>query len=151
MGYDCGFDIYPRLEPTEANQITYRRFLDEVINKYKDVKDEQARHASGRVLSLPGEDDDDGASNADAADKSSVRLLIGECPEMPVDAGRCDYFLRFSSKVSGELTAPEEWYLRSVHNIARKHFGGERVCWWHEMRDTGDERQWGRYTWDEVL
>jgi len=49
--------------------------------------------------------------------------MVGECPHMPGNSDCCDYFLRFSSKVSGRLTTPAELYIRSVYQIAKKHFG----------------------------
>jgi len=75
--------------------------------------------------------------------------MVGECPYMPVNPDRCDYFLRFSSKVSGRLTTPAEPYIEGVYKIAKKYFGS-RVHFWHEMNETGDERQWGYYDWQEV-
>jgi hypothetical protein len=73
-------------------------------------------------------------TNSDRSDKVYIWFMIGECPD------RCDYFLRFSSKISGRLTTPAEPYIRSVHKIAKKHFG-KRVHFWHEINDTRDERQ----------
>ena len=40
-------------------------------------------------------------------------------------------------------------HIRNVHKIAKKHFGS-KVHFWHEMNETGDERQWGYYDWQEV-
>lgn len=68
---------------------------------------------------------------------------------MPSNPDRCEYFLRFSSKVSGRLTAPARPYILNVYKIAKRHFGS-RVHFWHEMNETGDERQWGYYGWQEV-
>lgn len=36
-----------------------------------------------------------------------------------------------------------------MYKIAKKYFGS-RVHFWHEMNETGDERQWGYYDWQEV-
>ena len=141
MGFDCGFDIHPRLEATAANKQTYQQFLDEIIHTYKDVYDKEGRRADGKVLDM--------AKDSDPSDKVYIRFMVGECPHMPSNPDRCDYFLRFSSKVSGRLTTPAEPYIRSVHKIAKKHFGS-RVHFWHEMNETGDERQWGYYGWQEV-
>ncbi|KAK4040563.1 hypothetical protein C8A01DRAFT_35426 [Parachaetomium inaequale] len=70
---------------------------------------------------------------------------------MPANPERCDYFLRFSSKVSGGLTQCTEPYIRSVHLIAEKYFG-VRAHWWHELNDLDeDPRKWmGCYGWSEV-
>jgi len=88
-------------------------------------------------------------TDSDHSDKVYIRFMVGECPHMPSNPDRCDYFLRFSSKVSGRLTAPAQPYIRSVYKIAKKHFGS-RVHFWHEMNETDDERQRGCYDWKEV-
>jgi hypothetical protein len=95
----------------------------------------------GKVLDIP--------TKSHHSDKIYIRFMVGECPHMPGNPDRCDYFLRFSSKVSGRLTTPAEPYIRSVYKIAKKYFGS-RVHFWHEMVETGDERQWGYYDWREV-
>jgi hypothetical protein len=53
MGFDCGFDIYPRLETTASNKETYRRFLDEIIRTYENVYDKEGRMIDGKVLDIP--------------------------------------------------------------------------------------------------
>jgi hypothetical protein len=139
MGFDCGFDIYPPLEATASNKETYRRFLDEIIRTYENVYDKEGRRTDGKVLEVP--------TNSD--DKIYISLTVGECPHMPHNPDHCDYFLRFSSKVSGHLTTPADPYIRNVHKIAKKYFSS-RVHFWHELCETGDERQWGYYNWLEV-
>lgn len=138
MGFACGFDIYPRLEATTVNKQAYQRFLDEVISTYDHIHDENGRREDGKILVVP--------ATSDNLDKMYIRFMVGECPEMPSNAERCDYFLRFSSKVSGRLTTPAEPYIHGVHQIAQKHFGS-RVHFWHELCEAGDERQWGCYDW----
>jgi hypothetical protein len=141
MGFDCGFDIYPRLEATSASdKESYRRFLDEIIRTYENVYDKEGRRADGKVLEMPT-----------SSDQIYIRFMVGECPEMPSNPDRCDYFLRFSSKVSGHLTRPARPYIDSVYEIAIKYFG-RRVRFWHELNEYGiDERQqWGFYSWKQV-
>jgi hypothetical protein len=91
----------------------------------------------------------DTPTNSDHSDKDHVRFMVGECPHIPGNPDLCDYFLRFSSEISGRLTTPAEPYIRNVHKIAEKSFGS-RVRFWHEPYETGDERQWGYYGWQEV-
>ncbi|TPX10705.1 uncharacterized protein E0L32_008274 [Thyridium curvatum] len=141
MGFDCGFDIFPRLELNVADKQAYEEFLREVIDTYGGVHDKEGRRADGKVLVLP--------SDTDAPNKVNIWFMVGECPHLPSTPNRCNYFLRFSSKVSGRLTTPAAKYINGVHEIARKHFG-DRVHYWHEMNETGDERQWGYYDWLEV-
>lgn len=81
--------------------------------------------------------------------KFHIWFMVGECPRMPSNPARCNYFLRFSSKVSGGLTTAAEPYIRDVHKIAERHFGS-RVHFWHELNETEDERQRGCYNWREV-
>ena len=88
-------------------------------------------------------------TDPDHYDDCYIYFMVGECPHMPSNSNRCDYFLRFSSKVSGHLTAPADPYIRGVHKIARKHLGS-RVRFWHEINETNDERQRGCYGWQEV-
>jgi hypothetical protein len=140
MGFDCGFDIHPRLEATTANKQTYQLFLNEIIGTYDDVYDEKGRRPDGKVLEMP--------INSDYS-KDCIRFMVGEGPHMPSNPDRCDYFLRFSSKISGHLTASAEPYIRNVYKIAKKHFGNS-VHFWHEMNETGDKSQWGYYNWQEV-
>jgi hypothetical protein len=49
MGFDCGFDIYPRLEETTTNKQTYQRFLEDIIGTYNDVYDEKGWRPDGTV------------------------------------------------------------------------------------------------------
>jgi hypothetical protein len=131
MGFDCGFDIYPRLEATASNKETYRRFLDEIIRTYENVYDKEGRTTDGKVLDIP--------PNSHHSDNIYIWFMVGECPHIPANPDRCDYFLRFSSKVSGHLTTPAKPYITSVYKITKKYFGS-RVHFWHEMTETGDER-----------
>ncbi len=140
MGFDCGFDIHPRLEATTGNKQIYQRFLDEIISTYHDVYDQKGRRPDGKVLEMPIDSEHS---------KDCISFMVGECPRMPSNPDRCDYFLRFSSKISGHLTTPAEPYIRNVYKIAKKHFGSS-VHFWHEMNETGDEREWGYYDWQEV-
>lgn len=144
MGFDCGFDIYPRLEVTPENKGTYQGFIDDIIATYEGVYDEKGRRDDGKVLQMPTDSDFPHHS-----DKVNICFMIGECPHMPNNPEQCSYFLRFSSKVSGGLTTPAEPYIRSVYKIAKKHFGN-RVHFWHELQETDDQRQWGWYNWQQI-
>ncbi|KAL7782158.1 hypothetical protein V8C43DRAFT_296641 [Trichoderma afarasin] len=142
MGFDCGFDIFPRLEVNDENKKVYQQFLDEIIEKYKDVYDEKGRREDGKILDLP--------DSSKYSGRNLIHLAIGECPHMPSSAECCNYFLRFSSKVSGSLTTAAEPYIMDVLKIAKKHFGS-RVHFWHELNEFGNsEQQFGVYSWTEV-
>jgi hypothetical protein len=141
MGYDCGFDVFPRLEPNASNVETYRQFRDDIMRKYDDAYDDAGRSHDGKVLEVPTSSDDH--------DKLYLRFMVGECPQMPYTPDHCNYFLRFSSKVSGDLTMSAEPYIRDVYQIAKAYFGS-LIHFWHEMCETDDERQWGYYSWQEV-
>ncbi|KAL6876617.1 hypothetical protein J3F83DRAFT_726463 [Trichoderma novae-zelandiae] len=141
MGYDCGFDIHPRLEANALNKAIYQKFLDEVIKTFICSYDEDGRRDDGKILDLP--------DSSKESQKNLIQVMIGECPAMPSNPEHCNYFLRFSSKISGGLTAPAEPYIRHIRQIATKHFG-VRVHFWHEMCETGDEKQYGFYSWTEV-
>lgn len=141
MGFECGFDVYPRLEANEPNKEAYRQFVEEIIQTYENTYDEGGRRTDGKVLEIP--------TDSDHHDNVYVSFMVGECPHIPYNHDRCDYFLRFSSKVSGHLTTPAKPYIISVHKIAKKYFGS-RVHFWHDLCETEDERQWGCYDWQEV-
>ncbi|KAK4195983.1 SET domain-containing protein [Triangularia verruculosa] len=141
MGFDCGFDIFPRLEATVSNKQAYQDFLDDIIETFGDVVDKDGRQEDGKILLTPTDTND--------YNPAYIYFMIGECPTIPRSPDHCDCFLRFSSKVSGRLTAPAEPYLRSVYKITKRHFGS-RVHWWHEMNETGDARQFGCYGWQEI-
>jgi hypothetical protein len=143
MGFDCGFDIFPTLDAAdEADQRAYRGFLDEIVDKYQDVYDKEGRRKDGKVLQLPGDLGGNFSSN------DYIFFMVGECPKMPANPERCDYFLRFSSKVSGSLTACAAPYIRNVHLIAKKYFG-DRVHWWHGLNELDEDSRkcWGYYDW----
>lgn len=141
MGYDCGFDISPKLEVTTENKQVYQQFLDEIIETYQDVYDDEGRRDDGKILDLP--------NSSKYSQKNLIQLMIGECPNMPSSPEWCNYFLRFSSKISGRLTTPAEPYIRAAHQIAKKHFGS-RVHFWHELYEGEEQKQYGIYGWDEV-
>ena len=141
MGFDCGFDIFPRLEANASNKETYRQFRDEITRRYESAYDDAGRRKDGKVLEIP--------TNSDDCDKLYIRFMVGECPHMPHNPDHCNFFLRFSSKISGHLTTPAEPYIRGVHQVAKKYFGA-RIHFWHELCETEDERQWGCYGWQEV-
>lgn len=131
MGVDCGFDIYPPLEPTKANQEQYELFLREVLDTYG-----------------PPDGDGDGGSvvrvNAES-EESYIDFEVGEHPHLP---RQCEHFLRFSSKISGRSLA--EPYIRGVYKIAKQRLGG-RVYFWHEMNEFGPHvRHSGCYNWNEI-
>lgn len=70
MGIDCGFDIYPPLERTKANQEHYELFLREVLNTYPPRDSNDPVH-------------DDGGSvvrvNAES-EESYIEFEVGEHP-----------------------------------------------------------------------
>jgi hypothetical protein len=135
MGYDCGFEIFPRLR-VAIDRDAYRAFISEILSRYSRIFDEVSRHPDLKILELP--------TDASSSDKHNIHFTVGEYPGMPLDPEHCEYFLRFSSKVSGHLSAPADPYIRQVCRIARKHFG-EKVCWWHEASD-----KYGHYGWQEI-
>jgi len=131
MGYDCGFEMYPALEPTPSNQEKHEHFISEIMRTYS-----------------PSDADPDSNVDSDSRPAELVvklrgailEFMIGEHPSMPYNPHLCHYFLRFSSKISRRLTAPAEPFIRGVYNIAKRRFGN-RVVWWHELYKGGTETQ----------
>jgi hypothetical protein len=135
MGVDCGFDIYPPLECTKANQEQYELFLREVLDTYGPRNGDDAEQGDGGSVVRV---------NAESAE-SYIDFEVGEHPHLP---RRCEHFLRFSSKVSGRSLA--EPYIRGVYKIVKQWFG-DRVYFWHEMNDFGPHiRHYGCYNWSEI-
>ncbi|KAF5002163.1 hypothetical protein FDECE_10708 [Fusarium decemcellulare] len=149
MGFDCGFDICPPLETTDSNKALYRDFLEHLWGKYRGVTDPDSRSPSGIVLITPETRHTEGSDKPSNDTKYFYYFMIGEAPHLPSHPDCCDCFLRFNSKVSGGITAPAEPYIMEVCRIAKQYFG-DRVCFWHELRETGDEKQYGCYSWNRV-
>jgi hypothetical protein len=83
-------------------------------------------------------------------DSVYIWFMVGECPSIPKSPEHCDYFLRFSSKVSGRLTTLAQSYVEDVYEIVKIYFGS-RVRFWHELNEFGSERQrYGYYDWNEI-
>lgn len=110
MGFDCGFDIYPPLERTKANQEQYELFLRKVLDTYRLQDGNGAEQGIGdSVVRVNAE-----------SEESYIEFEVGEHPHLP---RRCDHFLRFSSKVSGSSLA--EPYIRGVYKIAKQRLGDQ--------------------------
>ncbi|KAI9766958.1 MAG: hypothetical protein M1839_004666 [Geoglossum umbratile] len=134
MGIDCGFDIYPPLERTKANQEQYELFLREVLDTYGPRDGDDAEWGGGgSVVRVNAE-----------SEESYIDFEVGEHPHLP---RRCEHFLRFSSKISGRSLA--EPYIRGVYKIAKQRLG-DRVYFWHEMDESSPIRHFGCYNWNEI-
>lgn len=138
MGIDRGFDISPRLEPTPANKALYAKFIEEILTKYDNVTDKDSGREDKRLLEY-------GTNVVYKSNKNYIRFTVGEYPGMPANPEHCEYFLRFSSKVSGSYGPPAEKYIIEVCKIARKWFG-DRVKPWDEYLEEIDPP----YGWQEV-
>lgn len=68
MGFDCGFDIYPRLEPTAENTQAYGKFLEEIIHTYGEAYDQDSCREDGIILEMPSGDSSKGIY---------VRFMVG--------------------------------------------------------------------------
>jgi hypothetical protein len=103
IGFDCGFDTYPTLKPTPSNKEKHELFLRKVLRTYK-VGD-GAERCDSVVRVIP-------KSNG-----AYIGFTIGEHLTIPYNY---EHFLRFSSKVSGCLTAATNPYIEGAYKIARK-------------------------------
>ena len=106
MGFDCGFDMVPRLENTEKDNKRRSTFLDEV----------RALYEQDPVFQLRA---------------NFIEFEVGEHPLLPFEGHK---FLRFSSKISSASTGAAETYIRQVCRLARKHFGSQ-IQFWHELNE----------------
>jgi hypothetical protein len=87
-----------QLEATALSKETYHPFLEEIIRTYDNIYNKEGRTTDGKLLNI--------LTNSDHSDKVYISLKVGECPFIPANPDRCNYFHRFSSKVSGHLTSP---------------------------------------------
>ena len=118
MGIDAGFDMVPRLSKGPKDKNNWNNFINRIKDHYKD--DTQVEVKPNYVL-----------------------FNAGECPMLPFEGYK---FLRFSSKVSGEIAITQgiEGYIDTVTSVAKIYFGS-RVRYWNESFD-----QRGEYNWREV-
>jgi hypothetical protein len=124
MGYSFGFDIQPPLDPIhQINQDQYGRFIVELLDQY-DCDDGSLEQIACLVPRGTG---------------AYIEFEVGGRPAIPANPEMCQYFLRFSSRISGKQTqAAEPAVVRDVYRIAQGMFGEERVRWWHEADETDD-------------
>ena len=116
MGFDCGFDMVPRLNESKSDKDRWLSFIDLLKKLYNE---DPVFQVQPRVITFQ----------------------VGEYPRLPLEGHK---FLRFSSKVSGSLTAAAEPYIRQVYRVAREIFG-QQVQFWHELHDN-----YGYYDWEAV-
>ncbi|KAI1487567.1 hypothetical protein F5X96DRAFT_672551 [Biscogniauxia mediterranea] len=88
---NCSFDIFPPIEETSAGKGSYRCFLEVFTSTYNAVYDEEGQSEDCKVLQAPTDSPD--------PDTVYIYFMISECPYMPRNPDRCDYFLRFQLQV----------------------------------------------------
>lgn len=113
MGFDCGFDMFPRLTESDSDKSRWLAFINEIKEIYNR---DPVFQVQPRVISFQ----------------------VGEHPQLPFEGHK---FLRFSSKVSGSRIAAAEPYIRRVYRVARVIFG-QQVQLWHELRDNYGYYDW---------
>lgn len=104
MGVDEGFDIYPALN--SSCQGLYDHFLEEVLQKYKDAVHPVTGKPLICIVGEPGAED------------AYIYFQFGEGAIIPY---RCEYFLRFSSKLVRHDPEVAN-YLREVYIVAKQYF-----------------------------
>jgi hypothetical protein len=114
MGFDCGFDIVPRLQDTPNDNAKWKAVMDEVTITFlhDPVVVTKAKY---------------------------LEFQVGEYPLLPFQGHK---LLRFSSKISSERTQNAEQYIKAVCRIAKRHLG-EQVQFWHEAADNYGHYDWG--------
>lgn len=139
MGFDRGFDISPRLESNPENKALYANFIKETIDTYGNDFDDHSRRKDKDLLQLVRDPE------TFEHDKNFIRCTVGEYPGNPTSPDHCEYFLRFTSKVSGSISRPSEKYNIEVCKIAKKWFREDRMKPWHELAE-----DYGSYDWQEL-
>ncbi|EHK25263.1 uncharacterized protein TRIVIDRAFT_143709, partial [Trichoderma virens Gv29-8] len=79
------------------------------------VYEEKGRWEDGKIL--------DTLNSLKYSDRNLIQLMISECPHIRSSPERGNYFLRFSSKVIGSLTALAHPHTMNDLKIPKKHFG----------------------------
>jgi hypothetical protein len=111
MGVDEGFDIYPALNPSW--QDIYDDFLEEILQKYKDAVHPITGETLIRIIGDPH------------AKYAYIYFQFGEGAIIPY---RCEYFLRFSSKLVSRDPKVDD-YLREVYFVAKRYFPCNLEYW----------------------
>ncbi|PTB37193.1 uncharacterized protein TrAFT101_010928 [Trichoderma asperellum] len=110
MGVDCGFDVYPKL--SRESQGLYERFLEQVIQKYKQAVHPNTGEPLIQIVGTPG------------TQNAYIYFNVGEGPMLPYNL---DHFMRFESKlVNRDNVMP---YLKEVYLIARQYFPDNVQFW----------------------
>lgn len=86
-----------------------------IIHMYGDVYNKkEGGQIDGKVLDVP--------TGSDHPGRVLIQFMIGDCPYMPRDPKRCDYFLRFGSKILGEKQYARQWrqslWIRRVPEVS---------------------------------
>ncbi|KAF8188557.1 hypothetical protein K438DRAFT_1972258 [Mycena galopus ATCC 62051] len=102
MGVDKGFDLYPPLENTDADNQKWAAFLAEVTSYY------EKRNDPNLTIDKLGD----------------IVITQGERPRLRHKGYQ---FRRFSSKYTGSHAENVTAYLDTVEGIAKRHFG-DRVA-----------------------
>ena len=156
MGFKCGFDIYPRLEPTPEDQEAYRKFVSHVVRDYFQHQGSGAGPAAAAsegttritLEALPGPAPVHRVWS-DAHLYYRFRLGIGS-PRIPADPQHCTYFLRFAMEVSEPgVSRSAERCIHEVYHIAKIYFPG-RVKYFHQCDERSRHTRDGYYSEEEV-
>ncbi|KAM0405218.1 hypothetical protein ACHAQC_000295 [Fusarium culmorum] len=149
LEFDCGFSVYPPLDPNDPNTIDlYKIFLTTVSAKFEGRVEPSALSADKRILITPETPRPDHASISPTNAAAFYCFMLHGLPKIPADAAHCDKFLGFSLSFrhnDGWSKETVEEYLREVYVIAVNHFG-DRVRYWHGLYGRRSNKQWGYYT-----
>jgi hypothetical protein len=134
MGIHCGFDIFPRLDAD--SMVAYHEFVEEVLETFDHERSSASFRKDGQIISTPTE--------TDHCSPGQICFCLGEAPSFPSDPKHCQYFLRFSSKITH--CSVTEHCIREVCQIAKKHFVAWRVHFWHDFQDFPNDK----YAWGDI-
>jgi hypothetical protein len=131
MAVECGFDIFPRLDPETVDRENHSNFVTEIIYKYQNKqhrmqKSQRNSDDAGDILQFPGQSPD--------SHKTNIVFTVGDRPGMPISSDLCEYFIRFRSAIFGYQSDLIDRYIGEVMMMAWKHFGRDRVHFWKGTR-----------------
>ncbi|KAM0351636.1 hypothetical protein ACHAPU_002646 [Fusarium lateritium] len=152
--FKCGFSVYPPLQRTPDNIHRYSIFLQRISAKFAGRTEAMALSADKRVLVMPSTPRADNASVSEDNTSAFYCFMLPGRPKIPADPKHCDRFLSFSLEFdpnAGWERRIVEGYVAEVYHVFLDCFGDSvKLNYWHGLRRTLSNRQWGFYTAEDI-
>ncbi|KAF5676618.1 set 5 [Fusarium heterosporum] len=152
--FKCGFSVYPPLQQTPDNIQRYSVFLQRITTNFSGRTDAMALSADKRILITPSTPRTNNASVSEDNTSAFYYFMLPGRPKIPADPKHCDHFLNFSLEFNPnadwERKIVEE-YVAEVYHLFLDCFGDTvKLNYWHGLRRTLSNKQWGFYTPEDI-